>query len=135
MSPDKIFAALVANQALPLHAHLPSVKTIKSIIEYGQPKKSIVHILWDFGPSGAHIFAVNLANEQAKDYHVTLINMNPRSVNPILKERIDPKVNVVNLYSNRLIRGAAYHIGDFLTGMKQNNPLFAALLARALARL
>lgn len=99
-----------------------------------QFQKSIVHILCDFTSSGAHIFAVNLANEQAKNYHVTLINMNPRRADVNLTKRIDPKVNIVNLGVSRLARAAAYRIGHFFSGMKNNSLLFTTVLARELKK-
>lgn len=100
-----------------------------------QSKKSIIHILWSFRDSGAHIFAVNLANEQAKYHNVALINMNPHiRAHSNLTNRIDPKVKVINLGVNRLVRSAAYHIGHCFSGTMQHNLLFASIMANELVK-
>ena len=97
--------------------------------------KSIVHLLCSFSLSGAHIFAVNLANEQAKNYRVTLLSMDPRFNDAVLTNRIHPNVKVINLKISRLIRGGAYKIGHWFSGMAQNNPLFVCLMAWKLKKI
>jgi glycosyltransferase involved in cell wall biosynthesis len=96
--------------------------------------KSIVHILSSFRLSGAHIFAVNLANEQVKKYNVTLISLNPRFNDIILTNRVDKKVKIVNLGISRVVRSAVYRLGNCFSGMRQNNPLFSNLLALKLIK-
>lgn len=92
-------------------------------------KKTIVHTLWDFKLGGGPVFAVNLANEQAKHHNVVLINMSPHMSDSSVTSRIDPKVKVIELKVNPFIKRLSYRIGNYLSGMKHNSPLYSDVMA------
>lgn len=91
--------------------------------------KSIVHVLCSLSLSGAHIFAINLANEQSKHFNVSLLFLNPYLNDASLMNRIDSKVKIINLKLSRLVKSGAYRISNLFSGMAQNSPFYVNMMA------
>lgn len=90
----------------------------------------IVHTIWAGPNGGSENFAVNMANEQAiRGNNVTIINMNRRQPDEVLKAKVRNNVNYIYLGGHDLIRSLAYRIDTILGQHGKRFALFDGLLA------